>query len=158
MSTTDEHLRTSTPTSVPTLASALETASPLADPPPQFVRASDAERQATVELLHQALSEGRLDLSETDERVAAAYAARYRHELPLLLADLPSSDREAHDGAPTWAQVWASVVWRARTSLMGPAGADEPPTAAHRRLAALLTALAALWMLVCAFLGAGLTG
>ena len=55
------------------------------------VRASDADRADTVARLHHALGEGRLDLAETDERVAAAYAARYRSELPPLLADLPDA-------------------------------------------------------------------
>ena len=35
------------------------------------VRASHAERAATVERLHAALGEGRLELDETEERVAA---------------------------------------------------------------------------------------
>jgi hypothetical protein len=55
------------------------------------VRASDAERADVVALLHEALGTGRLDLAETDERVAAAYAARFRHELAALVRDLPGS-------------------------------------------------------------------
>ncbi|HEY2223127.1 DUF1707 domain-containing protein [Actinomycetospora sp.] len=39
------------------------------------MRASDAERGDAVRLLQHALGEGRLDLQETETRVAAAYAS-----------------------------------------------------------------------------------
>ena len=99
------------PTPVPALAvAALST----------NVRTSDGERQQVVDRIHHAVGEGRLDLDEAEARTAAAYAARYRSELPPLLADLPA---EATDGpvvggiAPAWTAVWASIVWRARTTL-----------------------------------------
>ena len=53
------------------------------------VRVSHAERADTVSRLQHALVEGRLDFTETDERVTAAFAARYDSELQLLLVDLP---------------------------------------------------------------------
>jgi hypothetical protein len=53
------------------------------------VRASDAERQLTVERLHRAVGAGRLTLEEFDERAAKAYAARTRGELADLTRDLP---------------------------------------------------------------------
>jgi hypothetical protein len=56
---------------------------------PAAVRASDAEREETVAALQRSLGEGRLELDETDTRMTAAYAARYRHELACLLEDLP---------------------------------------------------------------------
>ena len=59
--------------------------------PPTPVRASDADRNDVVDRLQHALGEGRLDLAETEERVTAAYAARYRSDLPPLLADLPAT-------------------------------------------------------------------
>ena len=71
-------------------------------------RASDAERADTVARLHEALGAGRLDLAETDERVAAAYAARHRHELADLLADLPAGDTAFTD-APRWDALWTLV-------------------------------------------------
>src|SRR3954464_6724290 len=77
------------------------------------VRASDAEREETVARLHQALGEGRLDLDETETRVAAAYAARYRDDLPLRPPAPPGAD-EPHLGtgrAPSWSQLWTAVVW-----------------------------------------------
>src|SRR4051812_2527436 len=54
-------------------------------------RASDAEREAAVGALRTAAHEGRLDVDELEERVAAAYAAKTRGELMTLLDDLPSA-------------------------------------------------------------------
>ncbi len=56
---------------------------PESEPSPR-VRASTSEREETVARLHHALGEGRLDLAETETRIAAAYAAQYRDELPPL--------------------------------------------------------------------------
>ena len=53
------------------------------------VRASDAERELTVERLRRAVGNGRLSIDEFDERAAAAYAARTRGELADLTRDLP---------------------------------------------------------------------
>lgn len=53
------------------------------------VRASDADRDATVERLRRALSQGRLSLDEFDERAAAAYAATTHGDLTALIRDLP---------------------------------------------------------------------
>jgi N-acyl-D-aspartate/D-glutamate deacylase len=55
------------------------------------VRASDAEREAVVEQLQRALAQGRLTVSEFDERVQAAYAARTLGALADLIRDLPRS-------------------------------------------------------------------
>ncbi len=114
-------------------------------------RASDAERADTVARLHEALGAGRLDLAETDERVAAAYAARHRHELADLLTDLPAGDTTFTD-APRWNALWTLVVWRLRTAVTGVAG--PRPSAAQHRTATLLTVLAVVWFVVCAVLGA----
>jgi hypothetical protein len=130
-------------------------------PDPGQIRASDAEREDTVRLLHQGLSEGRLDLAETETRVAAAYAVAYRGELPPLLGDLPQQRHDAEpplDGhaAPSWETLWTALVWRARVSLWdGPAAARRvPPGPRQRRLAALLFVLAGLWLLAWAVIGA----
>ncbi len=53
------------------------------------VRASDAEREATVRRLHAAATAGRLDADELEERIAGAYRARTRAELVPLTRDLP---------------------------------------------------------------------
>jgi hypothetical protein len=53
------------------------------------VRASDSEREATVERLRIASVEGRLTFTELTERTEAAYTAVTRDELDRLTADLP---------------------------------------------------------------------
>ncbi|GAA4732926.1 DUF1707 SHOCT-like domain-containing protein [Actinomycetospora chibensis] len=55
------------------------------------VRASDAERELTVERLQRAVGNGRLSIEEFDDRAARAYAARTRGELADLTRDLPGS-------------------------------------------------------------------
>lgn len=69
---------------------------PTPDPqrPTPSVRASDAEREATARALQESYTEGRLTLAEFDERTAAAYGARFRHELIELTHDLPLARRE----------------------------------------------------------------
>ena len=54
------------------------------------VRASDAEREATVERLREATAEGRLTFGELTERTEAAYTATTRGELAAVTADLPA--------------------------------------------------------------------
>lgn len=118
------------------------------------LRVSHAERAETIERLQQALVEGRLDLAETDERVSAALAARYDSDLQPLLADLPPQG-PAPDRAPSWSALCAAAVWRARMLVLGAEVAgDAAPTPQQCRSAALLAALALVWMLVCSVAGA----
>ncbi|WP_031173213.1 DUF1707 SHOCT-like domain-containing protein [Streptosporangium roseum] len=67
-----------------------------ADPPSSPVlRASDADRDRIIELLHAALADGRLDPVEFDERLDTALAARTVDALAPLTVDLiavPGSD------------------------------------------------------------------
>jgi hypothetical protein len=58
--------------------------------PDADARASDAEREDTVERLRDAAGEGRLNLDELADRAGAAYSATTRSELALLVEDLPS--------------------------------------------------------------------
>lgn len=53
------------------------------------MRASEAEREATVAELRRHAAAGRLDVDELEERVEAAFAARTREELGDLSHDLP---------------------------------------------------------------------
>jgi hypothetical protein len=76
-------------------------------PPP--VRASDDERTAVVRVLHDAVARGLLTLEECDERVTAAFATRFVHELPPLTADLPPVAPPA-PVAPGWRAV-AVLLW-----------------------------------------------
>ena len=55
------------------------------------LRASNADREAVVERLQQAVGEGRITLAEFDERAGAAYDAKTRGDLEALTADLPRS-------------------------------------------------------------------
>jgi hypothetical protein len=54
------------------------------------IRASDAERDATVERLSAATGDGRLTLEEFSQRMERATAARTRADLDRLVADLPA--------------------------------------------------------------------
>jgi hypothetical protein len=55
------------------------------------LRASDAERERTVELLRTHAVDGRLTLEEFADRIDKAYAARTRDELDELGRDLPET-------------------------------------------------------------------
>ena len=57
--------------------------------------ASDTERERIAERLRAAAADGRLTLAESDERQAAAYAARTRAELTPLVSDLPGPPRRS---------------------------------------------------------------
>lgn len=58
--------------------------------PDAGVRASDAERDATIERLSSATGDGRLTLEEFSQRMEQASSARTRAELDRLVADLPA--------------------------------------------------------------------
>jgi hypothetical protein len=59
------------------------------------IRASDAERDATVGQLSRAAGDGRLTLEEFSQRMEQATAARTRAELDRLVADLPAEPAAA---------------------------------------------------------------
>jgi hypothetical protein len=93
------------------------------DHPTPYLRASDADREATVERLREAAIEGRLDGDELEERLAAAYAARWISDLARLTADVtppPPPPVPAPTGWPpvvrhtnglAVASLIASLVW-----------------------------------------------
>jgi hypothetical protein len=72
------------------------------------VRASDAEREAVVERLRVATTEGRLTFGELSERTEAAYTATTRGELARITADLPAA---ADPAAPVPAGRDADREW-----------------------------------------------
>lgn len=78
------------------------------------LRASDAEREATVERLRDAAAEGRLTFEELADRIEAAGTAVMRSDLVPLTADLPAAVA-VHDGAPervhTLGDVKRSGAW-----------------------------------------------
>jgi hypothetical protein len=57
------------------------------------LRASDADRERTADLLRSAAGEGRLTMEELEERLHSAYAARTHAELDGLTADVVVRDR-----------------------------------------------------------------
>jgi Domain of unknown function (DUF1707) len=112
-------------------------------------RASDADREAVVRTLHDAVVKGRLTIEECDERVAAAYAARFLRELPPLTADLPPAAPPA-PVPPGW-RALAVVAWlQLRTAL---AGISWRSVRGRPRLA-----IAAVAVLALLFVGASATG
>lgn len=57
------------------------------------VRASDAEREQTADLLRRHMVNGRLTLEEFAQRVETVYGARTRAELEALTRDLPADSQ-----------------------------------------------------------------
>lgn len=64
------------------------------------IRASDAERQAVVDILRQQYAAGRLELAEFEDRSELAFASRTRGELEVLLADLVPAAAPRRSGPP----------------------------------------------------------
>jgi hypothetical protein len=62
----------------------------VAEPRPSIL-ASDADRERSVELLREAVVEGRLELEEFTERVGQAQTARTESDLRTLTRDLPAA-------------------------------------------------------------------
>jgi hypothetical protein len=60
------------------------------------MRAGDGDRKAVADQLKTALDEGRLDLSEYDERLQKTYAAKTFADLDGLLDDLPGTVPPQH--------------------------------------------------------------
>ncbi|MDA8295892.1 MAG: DUF1707 domain-containing protein [Actinomycetota bacterium] len=79
------------------------------------LRASDAERDAVVHQLRDASAAGRLELSETTERIERALESKTLGELDDLVADLPpASDSPAPPSAPISAwrspRLWSRAI------------------------------------------------
>lgn len=64
------------------------------------LRASDADRERVAEVLRDALAEGRLDMTEFEERLDATYKARTYGELAPITRDLPVGAAPAAPAAP----------------------------------------------------------
>lgn len=59
------------------------------------IRASDGEREQTIERLREAAGDGRLTLEELADRIETATASRTREQLGELTADLPAGGAAA---------------------------------------------------------------
>ena len=60
-----------------------------ADQDPASLRASDKDRESAAEVLREAAGEGRLSMTELDERLDAVYEAKTYAELEPIIRDLP---------------------------------------------------------------------
>ena len=58
------------------------------DQPTPYLRAADTDREAAVEKLRTAAVEGRLDHDELEQRLTAAYGAKWCSDLDRLTADV----------------------------------------------------------------------
>ncbi|MCX3062045.1 DUF1707 SHOCT-like domain-containing protein [Streptomyces beihaiensis] len=67
---------------------------------PTDLRASDADRDRTADILREALAEGRLDAEEHAERIERAYRAKTVGELEPLVRDLPGAREAGPAAAP----------------------------------------------------------
>jgi DUF1707 SHOCT-like domain len=77
-------------------------------------RASDADRDTAVDILCAAVAEGRLTLTELDERVGAALSARTICELAALIADLSGRCTPVPASAAVGVSPPASAGWASR--------------------------------------------
>jgi hypothetical protein len=59
--------------------------------PADQMRASDADRERVAQVLHNALSEGRITINELEERLTTVYAAKTLGELKPITVDLPNT-------------------------------------------------------------------
>ena len=91
----------------------------------RHIRVSDVERQAAAERLGAALADGRLDVTEYDERIALAYGAVTYGDLEQLFADLPSPPHYAFPW-PYGQSFPAPYGYRAMPSVPVPAAYPAP--------------------------------
>ncbi|WP_310964875.1 DUF1707 SHOCT-like domain-containing protein [Nocardioides terrisoli] len=78
-------------------------AGPLEPLEPSQQRISDADRNRVAELLRVAAGDGRIDLTELDERLEATYAAKTYAELVPITGDLPTQSSGSTDPVPSGA-------------------------------------------------------
>lgn len=123
---------------------------PAPEPPRSAdLRAGDADRAEVLERLRMAHTEGRLDLSELDARVAATIAARTYGDLAPLVADLPG-------GPPPVRPVAEPTSPPVRGARATPP--DRPPGAAGEVSLATAVGSALVMLVLAATLGALLFG
>jgi Domain of unknown function (DUF1707) len=84
------------------------------------MRASDADRLATVKHLQDAMARGLLAPDEGSERMGDAFAAVHLTDLAPLTEDLPPAPPQRT--APGWRSLGALAVEQARASLTSAAG------------------------------------
>ncbi|PSL01769.1 cell wall-active antibiotic response 4TMS protein YvqF [Haloactinopolyspora alba] len=87
------------------------------------LRASDADRERVADLLRQAASDGRLSLTELDERIDALYAAKTYADLEPVAQDLPGATPTAPEPSSSPAATSREAVPGGRVG--GRAGRSE---------------------------------
>jgi hypothetical protein len=89
---------------------------------PSQLRISDADRHQVAEVLREAAGEGRIDLTELDERLEATYAARTYADLVPITLDLPvarASDLPVRPAAATPSPVVSGPAEERHLAIMG---------------------------------------
>ncbi|WP_243716397.1 DUF1707 SHOCT-like domain-containing protein [Actinomadura darangshiensis] len=85
------------------------------------MRAGDADRERVAQVLRDAAGEGRLSLTELDERLDAVYAAKTYAELEPITRDLPAPGAAA-PSAPVsgadWRPVQGAPTWKSGIGIM----------------------------------------
>jgi hypothetical protein len=81
-------------------------------------RASDADRDAAVDILSEAAADGRLTMTELDERVGCALTARTLTQLARLIADLVGPRAAAASPGPAPAPAAPGDRWAVLRSLL----------------------------------------
>ena len=111
------------------------------------LRASDADREFTVDALRHHAGDGRLTVDEMSERIDRVYAARTLGELDVLVHDLPTARPSARAGAisPIVIPGFVVAAGRRRRSLVW----------FGLRLAIIDLALLAIWFATGAHVGSG---
>jgi hypothetical protein len=123
-----------------------------AERPTGRLRASDAEREQVATIVRDAVGEGRLDIAEGDQRLAAIYAAKFRDELAPLVADLPAGQAMARVGQPAGGSprgAWGPppADWRAGRYPRGRYRNGTRGVAAHTGFVVVVAAaLTLLWL------------
>jgi hypothetical protein len=112
---------------------------------PPLIRASDADRHATVLMLQDATARGLLTLDEGSNRMASAFAAAYLRDLDPLTNDIPPAPAQPA-GPPGWRPLLLMVGEQFRSLLRDSStGQYSRPRIA---IAVLLSALLVLLLAV----------
>ncbi len=107
------------------LVSASVTLQPPDPAQPPGIRLSDADRERAAGRLHQALSEGRITVTELEERLSVVYGARFEADLVPPLQDLPGGQLAVP--VPSLPPTGEPVVLRAGMSTIKRTGAWSVP-------------------------------
>jgi hypothetical protein len=114
---------------------------------PPRLRASDADRAATVHELQDAVTRGLLTAEEGSERMATAFAAVHLADLPPLIADLPPADAPRAT-PPGWRPLAVLAMEQVRTSVGNVRAGRVPPRRLAVAIAVAVLLLVAMGLLV----------